>query len=339
MKKSLLLFIIPILLISTNVFATETNKNITKTIVVNKLEENDFFSNLEKSIVVDNIKYNLEDIQKQDLEKVTTKVMEQTKTIEISTNNKDKILEKFEESINYNDGDFSGTLYLCENTLNVTTIKHGIYEKIFTINKEYTGLDKSDLDYIPKEIKKDGYTYSLTQCDWTITENKNIENVSIPKKYTAHTTYKTVKILENPYTYNCKITYIGDVNRASVENVQYTVIYKQEEQKEKVNENKISVLPYLGCTGIFLVVIFFLVPNAKIMNYYNRKYQTIKHIRVSAINPKVNLKHLTKAKTNAFSIKFNNRLNKRLAGKSVTIITPKATYKKMIINKTIEVHL
>lgn len=339
MKKSLLLFIIPILLISTNVFATETNKNITKTIVVNKLEENDFFSNLEKSIVVDNIKYNLEDIQKQDLEKITTKVMEQTKTIEISTNNKDKILEKFEESINYNDGDFSGTLYLCENTLNVTTIKHGTYEKIFTINKEYTGLDKSDLDYIPKEIKKDGYTYSLTQCDWTITENKNIENVSIPKKYTAHTTYKTVKILEHPYTYNCKITYIGDVNRASVENVQYTVIYKQEEQKEKVNENKTSVLPYLGCTGIFLVVIFFLIPNAKIMNYYNGKYQTIKHIRVSAINPKVNLKHLTKAKTNVFSIKFNNRLNKRLAGKSVTIITPKATYKKMIINKTIEVHL
>lgn len=341
MRKSLLLFMIPILMVSTNVFATETKTDdtITKTMVINKSEESNYLNNLDKTIVVNDIKYNLENTEKQDLETVNSKTVEQTKTLELSTNNKNKILEKFEQSINYDDGEYSGELYCFEDTLKITTIKHGTYEKVFTINKEYTGLEKSDLDYIPKVIKQDGYTYSLTKCDWNIVENQDIENVSMPKTYTAITTYKTVKTLENPYTYSCEMTYIGEVSKISVDTIQYTVTYKQEEQKEEIKEDKTSVLPYLGGTGAFLIVIFFLLPNAKITNYYDGKYQTIKHIRVSTRNPKVNLKHLPKAKTNAFSIKFSDRLDRKLVGKSVTIITPKATYQKMIMNKTIEVHL
>ena len=98
-------------------------------------------------------------------------------------------------------------------------------------------------------------------------------------------------------------------------------------------------MPYLGGAGVFLVIIYVLLPNAKITNYYNGKYKTIKYIRVSTKNPNVNLKHLPNAKTNVFSVKFSNKLDKKLAGKTVTIITPKATYQKMIINKSIEVHL
>lgn len=341
MRKTLLLFMIPILMVSTNVFATETKTDdtITKAMIINKLEESNYLNNLDKTIVVNDIKYNLENTEKQDLETVNSKTIEQTKTLELSTNNRNKILEKFEQSINYDDGEYSGKLYCSENTLKITTIKHGKYEKVFTINKEYTGLNKSDLDYIPKEIKQDGYTYLLTKCDWNIVENEDIQNVSMPKTYTATTTYKTVKTLENPYTYNCEITYIGEVSKTSLDTVQYTVTYKQEKQKEEIKENKTSVLPYLGGAGAFLIVIFFLLPNAKITNYYDGKYKTIKYIRVSKRNPKVNLKHLPNARTNAFSIKFSDKLDKKLTGKTVTIITPKATYQKMIMNKSIEVHL
>lgn len=341
MKKKLLLFMIPVLMVSTSVFATEKTPQdiLTKTMVINKSEESNFLNLLDDTIEIDNVKYNLENIDKQELETIDTKISEQTKELELSTNNKDKILEKFEQSITYNDGEYSGELYCFEDSLKITTIKHGTYEKVFTINKEYIGLDKSDLDYIPKEIKQDGYTYSLTKCDWSIVENEDIQNVSMPKTYTATTTYKTVKILENPYTYSCELTYIGEISKATIDTIQYTLTYRQEEQKEEIKENKTSILPYLGGTGVFLVVIFFLLPNAKITNYYDGKYQTIKHIRVSTKNPKVNLKHLPKAKTNAFSIKFSDRLDKKLVGKSVTIITPKATYQKMIMNKSIEVHL
>ena len=340
MKKKLVLFMIPILMLSTNVFATNTtpSNTIQKTIVVDKNEESNFLNLVDKTIEKDNIKYVLESKDRQELETIDSKVMEQTKTLELSTNNKNTILQNFKQSINYNDGEFAGELYRLDNSLKISIIKHGKYEKVSTIDKQYTNLDKADLDYIPKNITINGYTYSLTKCDWNIEDNEKIQNVSIPKTYTANTTYKTIKTLDNPYTYRCEITYNGEVSKKSINQIQYTLTYKQEKQEE-IQEKKTSILPYLGGTGVFLVIVFFLLPNAKITNYYDGKYQVIKYIRVSTRNPKVNLKNLPKAKTNAFSIKFSDRLDKKLTGKTVEIITPKTIYQKMIINKSIEVHL
>lgn len=340
MNKKLLLFMIPILMVSTNVFATDVKKEdtIIKSIVINKTDENNFLNLLDDTIEIDSIKYNLQNKERLELEATNSKTEEQTKTLELSTNKKDKILDSFEESIKYDDGEFSGDLYRQDNSLKITPIKHGKYEKVFTIDKQYTNLNKADLDYIPKEITEDGYTYSLTKCEWNIAENENIQNISMPKSYTATTTYKTVKTLEYPYTYKCELTYNGEISKVSKDTVQYTLTYKQQ-PKEEITENKTSILPYLGGTGVFLVVIFFLLPNAKITNYYDGKYKTIKYIRVSTKNPKVNLKHLPNAKTNVFSIKFSDKLDKKLTGKAITIITPKTTYQKMIMNKSIEVHL
>lgn len=340
MNKKLLLLMIPILMVSTNVFATDVKKEdtIIKSIVINKTDENNFLNLLDDTIEIDSIRYNLQNKERLELETTNSKTEEQTKTLELSTNKKDKILDSFEESIKYDDGEFSGNLYRQDNSLKITTIKHGKYEKVFTINKQYTNLNKADLDYIPKEITEDGYTYSLTKCEWNITENENIQNISMPKNYTATTTYKTVKALEYPYTYKCELTYNGEISKVSKDTVQYNLTYKKQ-QKEEIVENKTSILPYLGGTGVFLVVIFFLLPNAKITNYYDGKYKTIKYIRVSTKKPKVNLKHLPNAKTNVFSIKFSDKLNKKLTGKAITIITPKTTYQKMIMNKSIEVHL
>lgn len=340
MNKKLLLFMIPILMVSTNVFATDVKKEdtIIKSIVINKTDENNFLNLLDDTIEIDSIKYNLQNKERLELETTNSKTEEQTKTLELPTNIKDKILDSFEESIKYDDGEFSGDLYRQDNSLKITPIKHGKYEKVFTIDKQYTNLNKADLDYIPKEITEDGYTYILTKCEWNIAENENIQNISMPKSYTATTTYKTVKTLEYPYTYKCELTYNGEISKVSKDTVQYTLTYKQQ-PKEEITENKISILPYLGGTGVFLVVIFFLTPNAKITNYYDGKYKTIKYIRVSTKNPKVNLKHLPNAKTNVFSIKFSDKLDKKLTGKAITIITPKTTYQKMIMNKSIEVHL
>lgn len=340
MNKKLLLFMIPILMVSTNVFATDVKKEdtIIKSIVINKTDENNFLNLLDDTIEIDSIKYNLQNKERLELETTNSKTEEQTKTLELSTNKKDKILDSFEESIKYDDGEFSGDLYRQDNSLKITPIKHGKYEKVFTIDKQYTNLNKADLDYIPKEITEDGYTYSLTKCEWNIAENENIQNISMPKSYTATTTYKTVKTLEYPYTYKCELTYNGEISKVSKDTVQYTLTYKQQ-PKEEITENETSILPYLGGTGVFLVVIFFLLPNAKITNYYDGKYKTIKYIRVSTKNPKVNLKHLPNAKTNVFSIKFSDKLDKKLTGKAITIITPKTTYQKMIMNKAIEVHL
>ena len=342
MKKKLLLLMIPILMVSTSVLATDNIKDdtITKNIIINKSEENNFESSIEKMIEINGIKYHLENTEKEELETTESMTIEQAKSIEISTNDRNTALKIFAQSIEFNDGEYAGILYIQEGSLEMTEIKHGSYEKVDIIEKEYSDLQEADLDYIPKEINQNGYTYVLTNCDWKITENENIQNISIPKTYIANTIYKAVKTMEYPYTYVYTIKYIGDVNKTSTDKIKYTISYKQETQKyPEIKENKTSILPYLGGTGVFLVVIFFLLPNAKITNYYNGKYRTIKYIRVSTKNPKVKLTNLPRIKTNAISIKFNSKLAKKLEGKTVEIITPKVTYKKMIMNKSIEIHL
>lgn len=145
---------IPILVLSTNVFATDKSSTdtIEKTIIIDKEEENNFLSLLDNTIEIDNVKYTLESKEREELEATSTKMAEQTKILELTTNRRDKILQNFEESIKYDDGEFSGNLYRLDNSLRVTNINHGKYEEVFTINKQYTNLNNADLDYIPKEI-------------------------------------------------------------------------------------------------------------------------------------------------------------------------------------------
>ena len=110
MKKKLLLCMIPILMLSTNVFATNIipTDTIQKTIVIDKNEESNFLNLVDKTIEKDNIKYSLENKDRQELETIDSKVIEQTKTLELSTNNKNTILHNFKISFIYIDGEFSG---------------------------------------------------------------------------------------------------------------------------------------------------------------------------------------------------------------------------------------
>jgi len=100
-KKLLLLCMIPILMLSTNVFATNITPTdtIQKTVVIDKNEESNFLNLVDKNIEKDNIKYILENKDRQELETIDSKVMEQTKTLELSSNNKNTILQNFKQSI------------------------------------------------------------------------------------------------------------------------------------------------------------------------------------------------------------------------------------------------
>ncbi len=265
-----------------------------------------------------------------------TKEVEKTKELELNTNIKSKVLSNFSETIPFNDGEYTGELKYDIDTLKITPIKHGTYEKIIELQKEYLDLDSMDLINIPKEITDLSTTYILTNCIWSITENEDIANVSIPKKYKAFTIYKAVKTMEYPYTYNCSIIYKGTVSKAIEIPTQEPL---QEVITQETKNNKTPILPVLGGTGVFILIVFLVFPNAKIKNFYDGQYKTVKYIRVSAKNPKVNLKYLPSAKSNIFTIEFNERISKKLHGDFVTLILPKGTIKKLIIDNTINVNI
>ena len=331
MNKKVLILLIPMIMLSITSFANNVVDNtITKTIEIKEVNENQI--SIDEKIEYLGESFLLSDVNKEKIAKPTKKI-EEKKELELTTDNKEEVLSNFSKILQYNDDEYEGELKLIEDSLEIKTINNGTYEKVYTINKEYNNLENNDLINIPKEIMNTSIIYILTHCDWNISETIDIDNITIPKKYTAKATYKGIKTLEYPYTYNCIVTYSGDLIKKDYNDLKYTLIYTKD-IKEKT-----SILPILGSTGVFILFIFLIFPNAKIQNYVDGNYRTLRYIKVFKRNPKVNLKYFPNAKTNAFNIEFSNNISEKLKGQFISIETPKGTINKMIINNSIEVNI
>lgn len=336
MNKKICILMIPIILFSITVFAKETllGNTLVKTIEIKKENDEKTINSIDKELTYLGEKYTLTNIQKDNIE-FSTKEVKDIKEIELSYNNKEQVLSNFQKAINYDDNEYFGKLEYVKDSLKILPISHGTYEKVFTIEKDYTDLDNNDLINIPKELLQSGSVYILTDCRWIPTEEQIINNVMTPVKYTANTIYKTVRKIDYPFTYKCSIEYKGTVNKKDYNDIKYILTY----EKNVSEENKTLILPILGSTGVFIIVLFLIFPNAKVSNYVEGKYKTLKYVRVSSKTPKINLKYLPTATTNVFKIEFSNSISSKLQGKFVTIVTSSGSIKKMIINNCIDVNI
>ncbi len=335
MNKKILFLIIPVILFGITVFAKENSQvenTIIKTIETTEKEEQQTIDLIDETVEYLGEKYVLSDVKKEKINSLTKEIHE-TKKLELSTNNKEEILSNFPKSIVY-DNEYYGELQQINDSLKISTIHHGTYEKVFTLQKQYTNLENNDLANIPKEIFQNGTVYVLTNCRWLITENQAIANIVTPKIYTADTIYSGVKKLEYPYTYMCSLEYKGNVYQKDYNDLKYTLTYIRD-----TNNEKAPILPILGSAGVFIIVLFFVFPNAKIKNYYKGNYKILKSIKVSSKKPIVDLRNLPAANSNVFLIEFNKRISKKLQGKFIEITTSNGTIKKMIINNCIEVNI
>lgn len=336
MNKKILILMIPMLLFGIIVLAEENSLVDNKLIKIFEVNENQTIDStiLEEKIEYLGENYLLSDVKKEKISPPIKEVQE-IKKLELSTNNKNDILTEFPKTIMYDDNEFSGELEYEKNSLKISPISHGNYEKVSTLNRKYTNLKSNDLINIPKEILQDDITYVLTNCKWSISETQSIANIVVPKSYTANTTYKAVKKIDYPYTYMCSLEYKGNVSQKEYNNLRYTVTYI----KDTTNKEKTPILPILGSTGVFIIIAFLIFPNAKIKNYSNGTYKTQKYVRVSCKKPTIDLRNIPAAKSNVFLIEFNNQISKKLQGQFVTIATSSGSIKKMIINNSIEVNI
>lgn len=336
MNKKILILMIPILLFSITVFAKEVllENTLIKTIEIKKENAEQTINSINKELTHLGNKYTLSNIQKEDIG-IPTKEVQKVEEIELSYNNRENVLDNFSKTIIYEDDEYSGKLEYIKDSLKIVPISHGTYEKVFTIEKNYTDLESNDLINIPKEILQSGSVYILTDCRWIPTEEQIINNIMTPIKYTANTIYKTVKKIDYPFTYKCSIEYKGTVSKKDYNDIKYTLTY----EKDINTENKTPILPILGTTGVFIIIVFLIFPNTKIKNYYNGTYKTLKYLRVSYKNPTIDLRNIPTANSNVFLIEFNNQFSKKLQGKFVTITTSSGSIKKMIINNCIEVNI
>lgn len=150
-----------------------------------------------------------------------------TETVTADTEKSDLsvVLKALSPSIEYDDGEFRGTLYLDHST--ISTVASGYTTKSYTVSttKEIDNLDTNDMAYVPDTTTKNGVTVQLQSVDWQVQGTSLVDDILVPAQYKAVATYAGRASYRAATGYVTTAKYIGDIVAEGIESVTYTVIY------------------------------------------------------------------------------------------------------------------
>lgn len=260
---------------------TKENENTYQRIVkLTKDEENDFLNKLKEKVVIGGTEYQLE--SKDKITEDSEKTKDVTKNIRISTlydtNNRNIIMNRLNQSVEYNEGGFKGNIYL--NDILIETVPQGSYEQIDYLDIDFMGYSQNELANVEKEITRNGVNWNLINVDWNIETTTEVDETNVPKTYSGVKHYQRVGTYSYPDKYRVTAIYRGGADKINPETI-YQINYKkvikeepkvvevQEEKKEEISgEEKILFIGTIGFT-IFLGIILF--KNRKKLNEFKMK--------------------------------------------------------------------
>lgn len=330
MKKIIITVTLLIVMLFQSIYAstlisdTQKDNAIYREYEVDKQENDNFYNDLDENIEVENeqykkIEYTVSGGNIEDTINVTD-----SKEIITKTNSINEILNYLQREMVYSKDEYVGNTTLDIDNIKVTEIYNGYYEEYVEDTKQYFDLNKNDMDYIPKEIKKDGITLYLINVDWyTQTTKKTGENI-ITDLYRGEALYRGVKRIYNPLTYRVIAGYSGTATKEIENPYIYTVKYEKMENKKemKVEKRQNIVAPILISTtsSIFVVVIILLFTNRNV-KVYNLQYGRYKYLgRVKLRKSVIDLNNLKKnVFGNRYKFVLNNRAYKKYKNKNITI--------------------
>lgn len=294
---------------------TEYTKNITARANLGNIEEY-----IEKEINKDGKNYIYDSFKEEKIEK-ETKTQEYTTEIkELDSDKKDFLNEQFENTIEYEDENYIGTLYLVD--YNIEPINNGFTERIDTKEVELSNMPNNDLSQVEKTKQIDGREYVLINVDWKPEENAEIDGTLVPIKYKGTAIYQCIIRNNNPYTYKVSANYSGEIEeKEQLSN--YIITYKIKEESKQEDTNFLpKVIIVAGGIIVLTVIAFLLKPNAVIYNVQNGTDL----IKICATK-------LRKEKV----IDITNKQNK-ISGNSFILQVTDSNYKKFL-NSTVAVKL
>lgn len=295
-----------VMCIMSNVYATDSNKTINKTVL--RSEESTFVSSIQKEIEEDNVKYKLSDYSKQE-DEGNSKVVTAYKKDVIKSNTKESIINHFGESLDYDNEEYSGTIALKD--YDIKTISNGKYEAIDEKKINFNKYSKNDLDNIEKEKTINGTTYYLINVNWENDETENIDGQEVPTTYKGVMIYQAVVTRNNPFSYEITVTYEGEVSKKDPIYL-YTIEYEKiEEEPEVIIEEKEDyTVPtiIISGLGIALVIIYLVGKNtARVYVKTDNGFKLIRIVRLSKKHNMINLSNYKhKTVTNMLAIKTTN---------------------------------
>ena len=301
----------------------QDNKLIKK-YTVNVYEEQEFLNSISKEFEDETYKYSLSETKKTGGNYTEKKNIETTKTITLNTNDTQKILSNLPATIDYNEDEYTGIYILNTDSLDIKTNYNGYTEYLIEQNKSYSDLSRNDLDFIPKQILKNGTKLDLLKVDWKVQSTKFIGDYEVADKYIANCYYAGKVKKDNPYTYTITATYSGTAEKEIINPYQYILTY----DIEKLSNNNIAYMVTGGSLGI-IVIFFIFRKNAKVYNLKNGEYKFVGRIYIR--KEKVNLNRFAPfEKSNTYKIVISDRKNKKIENKMITIVKGKNTVKRLV---------
>lgn len=295
-----------VMCLMSNVYATDSNKIINKSVLGS--EESTFVSSIQKEIEEDNVKYKLSDYSKQEDEQNSKIVTAHKKDI-IKSNTKESIINHFGENLEYDNDEYFGTITLKD--YDIKTISNGKYEAIDEKKINFSKYSRNDLDNIEKERNINGTTYYLINVDWENDDVENIDGQEVPTTYKGVMIYQAVVTRNNPFSYEITVTYEGVVSKKDPIYL-YTIEYEKIEDEpqviiEKKNDYTVPTIIISGL-GIALVIVYIIGRNtARVYVKTDNGFKLIRVVRLSKKNNTVNLSNYKhKTVTNMFAIKTTN---------------------------------
>lgn len=264
----------------TEVGTKENENTYQRTVKLTKDEEEDFLNKLNSKITINGEEYQLEGKNK--ITEDSEKTKEVTKNIQIQTlydtNNKNSIMNRLGQSIEYNECGFKGNISL--NNILIETVPQGSYEQLEYLDIDFMGYTQNELANVEKEITRNGYNWNLINVDWNVETTTEIDNTNVPKTYSGVKHYQRVGTYQYPNKYRVTAVYSGIVEKQNPESI-YQITYnkvikeepkveeKEEPKQEKMNENE--AILFVGTIGFTFVLGIFLFKNRKKINEFKIK--------------------------------------------------------------------
>ncbi len=344
LKKVLAVCSFCTLLTTTNCLAvTQKNTDITddklncyKTYLVQEDEKDTFIETLDKDIEVFGEKYTFDSYTSEGGTTTDTIDISTTKKITSDTNNLNSIINQLGRTIHYEKDGYIGEYQLNTENIKIKTNYNGFREDLIEETINYTGLERNDLDFIPKQTEKDGLTLDLLNVEWKVETTKMIGEYEVADLYTAKCYYAGKQRVNYPNTYSVTAEYTGTATKEILIPYTYTVKYNKVEEEiptvspEVVEKKENNIIPIAsGSTVIILIILFFLSKNVTVYNYRDGKY--IKVGKTILNNNTINLtKYSMSEVTNKYKLEFSKRLTNKLQGKMITISKGKNKIKTLV---------
>lgn len=211
---------------------------------------------------------------------VDTKLASQT--ITVTHQEKDGAAARLLPLMDYDQDGYKGQLALQSDSIYTEAAQKNSYAYTVTDTKEYIGLERNDPYGIPKKTVKNGVTLELADIDWTPMGEGS---------YRAVASYTGTAYGSNVTEYTSTATYLGEVTKETLGSVTYAVVY----EGSPIPLPAPVYWPY-GLAAVALVggVIAGIVlwknrRNAKIYALVDGEYRVVQKIRISYIDPIIDL--------------------------------------------------